>query len=218
MGHSKDRWCRENTSSNYKPKIIMDEDQKKCGGISAVGIAAILVSLACIIIGAINIDFDKISHEDTIASKCKAEPRIPYYLIVAGALNIVLLILRLIFQRCCRKCGEPGEDNKICNSLNFLCRFSCITLYDLLALTIVVVWLVVGSVWTFRIFDTVNLDSEGSNDYCPAFLYRFTYSAAILGWIFVAMATIFGLLAKFCACFWNIICCKPCKEAEANQV
>ena len=44
----------------------MDEDQKKCGGISAVGIAAILVSLACIIIGAINIDFDKISHEDTI--------------------------------------------------------------------------------------------------------------------------------------------------------
>ena len=40
--------------------------------------------------------------------------------------------------------------------------------------------LVVGSVWTFRIFDTVNLDSEGSNDYCPAFLYRFTYSAAIL--------------------------------------
>merc|ERR1711902_148560 len=155
MGHSKDRWCRENTSSNYKPKIIMDEDQKKCGGISAVGIAVILVSLACIIIGAINIDFDKISHEDTIASKCKAEPRIPYYLIVAGALNIVLLILRLIFQRCCRKCGEPGEDNKICNSLNFLCRFSCITLYDLLAHTIVVVWLVVGSVWTFRIFASI---------------------------------------------------------------
>jgi len=195
----------------------MDEDQKKCGGISAVGIAAILVSLACIIIGAINIDFQTIGDQD-IASKCKAEPKIPFYLIVAGVLNIVLLVLRLIFQRCCRKCGEPGEDNKLCNSLNFLCRFSCITLYDLLALTIVVVWLVVGSVWTFRIFDTVNLDSEGNKDYCPAFLYRFTYSAAILGWIFVAMAFIFGLLAKFCACFWNIICCKPCKEAEANQV
>jgi len=75
----------------------MDEDQKKCGGISAVGIAAILVSIACIAIGAINTDFDKLSDED-FASKCKAEPRIPFYLIVAGILNIVLLILRLIFQ------------------------------------------------------------------------------------------------------------------------
>ena len=44
-------------------------------------------------------------------------------------------------QRCCRKCGEPGEDNKVCNSLNFLCRFSCITFFDLLALAIVVIWL-----------------------------------------------------------------------------
>jgi len=203
-----------------KPKIIdMDEDQKKCGGISAVGIAAILVSLACITIGAINIDFDKSQvEEENIISTCKAEPKIPFYLLIAGVINIVVIILRLIFQRCCRKCGEPGEDNKICNSLNFLCRFSCITLYDLLALAIIVIWLVVGSVWTFRIFDNVDVDHEGSDKYCPAFLYRFTYVAVILGWIFVAMAVIFGLLAKFCACFWNIICCKPCKEAEANQV
>ena len=78
---------------------MMDEDQKKCGGISLVGIIAILVSLACIIIGAINIDFENstISDQD-IASKCKAEPKIPFYLIVAGVLNIVLLVLRLIFQ------------------------------------------------------------------------------------------------------------------------
>ena len=45
------------------------------------------------------------------------------------------------FQRCCRKCGEPGEENKVCNSLNFLCQFSCITFYDLLALAITIIWL-----------------------------------------------------------------------------
>jgi len=195
--------------------MAMDEDQKKCGGISAIGIAAILMSLACIVIGAINIDF---SASQDFASTCKAEPKIPFYLLVAGVLNIIIIVLRLIFQRCCRKCGEPGEDNKVCNSLNFLCRFSCITFFDLLALAIVVIWLVIGSAMTFGVFDTVNLDMEGSAKYCPAFLYRFTYSTAILGWIFVAMALIFGLLAKFCSCFWNIICCKPCKEAEANQV
>merc|ERR1712244_8112 len=223
--HSKIRWCRENKNSNYTVQrttviIIMDEDQKKCGGISAVGIAAILVSLACIVIGAINIDFghSNLDQQDISSSTCKAEPMIPFYLLVAGLLNIIIIVLRLIFQRCWRKCGEPGEDNKLCNSLNFLCRLSCITIYDLLALAIVVIWLVIGSVWTFNIFDTVNLDNNGSPSYCQAFLYRFTYSTAILGWIFVAMALVFGVLAKFCTCFWNIICCKPCKEAEANQV
>lgn len=79
----------------------MDEDQKKCGGISAVGIAAILVSLACITIGAINIDFDKSQVEkENISSTCTAEPKIPFYLLIAGVLNIVIIILRLIFQVC----------------------------------------------------------------------------------------------------------------------
>ena len=73
----------------------MDEDQKKCGGISAIGIAAILMSLACIVIGAINIDF---SASQDFASTCKAEPKIPFYLLVAGVLNIIIIVLRLIFQ------------------------------------------------------------------------------------------------------------------------
>ena len=77
----------------------MDEDQKKCGGISLVGIIAILVSLACIIIGAINIDFDQTEFTDQdIISTCKAQTKIPFYLVVAGVLNIMLMVLRLIFQ------------------------------------------------------------------------------------------------------------------------
>ena len=39
---------------------------------------------------------------------------------------------------------------------------------------------VFGSAMTFEVFDTVNLEIEGSASYCPAFLYRFTYSTAIL--------------------------------------
>ena len=49
--------------------------------------------------------------------------------------------LQFALQRCCRKCGEPGEDSKLCNSLNCLCRFVSITLFDILALIITIVWL-----------------------------------------------------------------------------
>ena len=84
---------------NREVHCKMDEDQKKCGGISLVGIIAILVSLACIIIGAINIDFDQTEFTDQdIISTCKAQTKIPFYLVVAGVLNIMLMVLRLIFQ------------------------------------------------------------------------------------------------------------------------
>ena len=80
-------------------KQNMDEDQKKCGGISALGIVAILVSLACIGIGGVNIDFknSEFSQSD-VSSTCTVETRIPYYLVVAGVMNIVIIILRLVFQ------------------------------------------------------------------------------------------------------------------------
>ena len=76
----------------------MDEDQKKCGGISAIGLVAILVSLTCIIVGAMNIDFSEEISAQNVQSTCSIETRIPFYLIIAGVINIVLIVLRLVFQ------------------------------------------------------------------------------------------------------------------------
>ena len=77
----------------------MDDDQKKCGGISAIGIMTILVSLACIGVGGYNIDVSSSDFsQQNVVSTCRVETRIPFYLVVAGIINIVLIILRLIFQ------------------------------------------------------------------------------------------------------------------------
>merc|ERR1712107_148416 len=88
----------------------------------------------------------------------------------------------------------PGEENKVCNSLNFLCRFSCITFYDLLALAITIIWLVIGSTWTLNVYDEVNYDSKSAATYCPKYLYRFTFYTIIAGWVFVVLALVFGTL------------------------
>merc|ERR1712018_44250 len=139
--------------------------------------------------------------KETKETYCTAEPRIPFYLVVAGILTIILLVVRLVFQKCCQKCGEPGDGSKFCNSLNFLASFSCITIYDILALVTTVIWLIVGTVWTFNIYDTVDFDNTNSSNYCPKVLYRFTYGTVITGWIFVVLAPILGFLAKSCKCF-----------------
>ena len=81
----------------------MDDDQKKCGGLSLFGLVVIGMSVAAIVIGCLNINTEDIqlsnvAQPDQISSNCSVEPRIPYYLIVAGVLMLVLLILRLFFQ------------------------------------------------------------------------------------------------------------------------
>ena len=79
--------------------MAMDEEQKKCGGLTLFGLCALGVSLAMIIIGALNIDFDDSSlEEQSVESTCYAEPKIPFYLLVGGILTILLLILRIVFQ------------------------------------------------------------------------------------------------------------------------
>ena len=48
--------------------------------------------------------------ESNVQSKtCKIEPKIPFYLIVAGILNIVLMVVRIIFQVSSKKVKQNGN-------------------------------------------------------------------------------------------------------------
>ncbi len=67
-------------------------------------------------------------------------------------------------------------------------------------------------------WDTVVYSPLSSPDYCPESLYTFSYVLLAVLWLVLLCALTCGLLAKFCACFYNILCCKPCKKAdEENQ-
>ena len=106
---------------------------------------------------------------------CSIEPKIPFFLIVAGILNIALWILRIIFQvdwietsriylliysyinykllqyiiwfcfhfqRCCKKCCDgDNSENAACATCGFLANCACITFYDAIALTLIIIWL-----------------------------------------------------------------------------
>ena len=77
----------------------MDEEQKKCCGIGALGLVAILVSVVMMAIGGINIDIENSNLKNVdVVSTCKVEEKLPYYLLVAGAINIILIALRFVFQ------------------------------------------------------------------------------------------------------------------------
>lgn len=186
------------------------------------GLIVFGMSVAAIVIGCLNVDVtdikvDDVTNPDSIASSCKVEPKIPYYMVVAGILMLVLMILRLFLQKCCGKIAECGEDNACCNTISTLCKFSASTFFDLIALGLITAWLVVGTVWTFNVWDTVQTETEVGPDYCPGYVYNFCAALIIWQWITVAVLIVCGLLCRFCKCFFGLLCCQPCKDADANQ-
>ena len=76
--------------------------------------------------------------------------------------------------------------------------------------------LVIGTKWTFEIWDSVSYSDPLSlnSSFCPEFLYTFTYVVIICLWVVMGLALTCGLLAKFCSCFYDILCCKPCKSGN----
>lgn len=197
----------------------MDDEQKRCMGMSAYMSAATGLSIAAIIIGAINFsnfDFD-VTDPNSARTECKGAEQIPYYLVVMGTLIILLITLKLFFKKCCGKMAECGEDSQMCNSINHICKFTSETFFDIVALVLIAIWNAVGTKWTFGNWDNVVYEPENSPKYCPSLVYGF--SCAIIVWIWVTMSffILCGLMCRFCQCFFGLLCCKPCKEADENQ-
>ena len=76
--------------------------------------------------------------------------------------------------------------------------------------------LVVGSAWIFGNWDAVR-ENPGKAT-CVQYLYYFSATVAILTWISVVFAVLCGFFTKACSCLWGILCCKPCRNADAQPV
>ena len=152
------------------------------------------------------------------------------------------------FQRCCKKCADNNSDNAACATCGFLANLACINFYDMIALTLIIIWLgmytnfyisrlyrnnltriyiwysdfhiilfsVIGTYWIFPHWEAVS-DNPGEST-CVPYLYWFSAAIAIITWITVVLSVLCGLLSKFCECFWGLLCCKPCRKADAQPV
>eukprot|EP00095_Tigriopus_kingsejongensis_P003259 maker-scaffold69_size418775-snap-gene-3.24 protein:Tk03259 transcript:maker-scaffold69_size418775-snap-gene-3.24-mRNA-1 annotation:"unnamed protein product" len=183
--------------------MAFDEERKKCAGIFGGGTFAFILSVAMIAIGAYHMDWD--SNDPLNNNDCTIQPHIPKFLIFGGILFIVAMILRLVFMRICVGCGDCCN-NSCCNSINFGCTFTCILIYDIIVLVVYVAWLSFGTQWTFEVYDQQN------DRNCPNFLYYFTMVLIIFLWVLFLFSLTIGILARFCQCCYDILCCRPCGQ------
>merc|ERR1711887_176657 len=199
----------------------MTERKSSSMVVFVLGMLAILVSLAMIVMGLLHaapIDSERgvdgvVMQNCTIIEHCgcPGEPMIPWYLIVGGCLTIILVLGRFIWQLACAKCNTDRE--KGCRLACKACQFSCLTLYDILALTATTLCLITGTKFVLALHERKNYTTHNPNqDTCDWGLYWFTFILIIAGWVFIFFSVLCGLMCRFCSCLWNIICCKPCKE------
>ncbi|KAM5138274.1 transmembrane protein 272-like [Mantella aurantiaca] len=117
----------------------------------------VTISSAMIVIGSLYID------------KCPVEPKIPLYLIVAGAVYLagfILLPLKMVSV-------------KLIFCLEFIfCLFSFC-------------WFTAGSIWVFGIYQDDHRD-------CEDLVYQFTFGVLILEYIFLVFISIIVCLCSSC--------------------
>lgn len=108
------------------------------------------------------------------ANQCPINPRIPQFLIVLGAMNIVSNIVTLL---------KKGSEKEGSDKYKMCC--SCL----LLPIQIILfTWIIFGSVWTFSVKSTVQYDDPTNlTTYCHKTLYLFTFIILIFNYVFLAL-------------------------------
>ena len=102
--------------------------------------------------------------------------RIPHYLIVAGAVGLVALLLsigQLILVQCIKAPTPDAESGvKFILAACSACGFSVVILFIMLFLF---VWFIIGCIWVFSAWRQVQYTNEEDSNYCNPILYRFSY-------------------------------------------
>jgi TRAP-type C4-dicarboxylate transport system permease small subunit len=144
------------------------------------------------------------------SSACPVNQLISHYLIVAGIVGLVLIMLISITQIMTRtfakKMGDDTIDKSNPNRSTMLvgcgvCSIMCINLSLFIFL---LGWAVVGWIWVIEVWHRVQYHHAERNDYCHPMLYQFTFSLLLL-------TTTFKLI------LFSFICRKTCTRVTSRQ-
>jgi hypothetical protein len=144
------------------------------------------------------------------STACPINQLISHYLIVAGIVGLVLILLISITQIMTRtfakKMIDDTTDKTNPNRATMLvgcgvCSIMCINLSLFIFL---LGWAVVGWIWIIEVWHRVQYRRTGRDDYCHPMLYQFTFSLLLL-------TTTFKLI------LFGFICKKTCTRVASRQ-
>ncbi|CAF3737347.1 unnamed protein product [Adineta steineri] len=172
------RFYRQNRIPNYEPthpwvRYI----------VGTVAVASIFGIVLLIISLAIPISMLVIGVRYRDRYYCPIEPRISHFLIVAGAVSLVWIILNILLSLATMFLAYTRS------IISVICVVSLSIIIFVLQI-FSIIWLIVGSVWTFGIRSRVEFVINYPYNfrvYCHKTLYEFTFAYLIIIYILMAL-------------------------------
>jgi hypothetical protein len=144
---------------------------RKVAGINAIFFACSIVCIAFDLIFTLII----LGMGGSNQSSCPIEPRIPIYLIVSGSVNLVSICFSI--SACI--IHNRRKDENMTGFYYVHCSAILIIIFQLFNY----IWLIVGSIWTFRVFNDVQYTMMNQSTYCQGNVYQYTIVTIILQYV-----------------------------------
>ena len=167
---------------------LTDEDKAvKYGAVAAVG--GLMGCLTCctlfILLLALAIPILKLYLGHRYKDECPVQPKIPYFLYVAGIAGIIATLFPIVAAVLAlievMKSGGPGEGKSTPDTPSTLSRI--LGIISILINIFLFIWLICGALWTFGVYNRVNYDPKDRLNYCHRRLYLFTIILLILSFV-----------------------------------
>jgi len=212
--------------------FFTDREQRKVWGVGILYMLGFPILVLMIVVGAINAQDPG---EDN--PNCPAEPNLPWFLITGGVGISLLLLIRIIVNKCC-SCIKNNYCDKV---MGCFCEFGCNLMYDVVAMIMIILWLITVTWWVMRhrvadhlyslvgkesldnfrsslgdndTIHNIQFDVPGEEDYCNAVLYEVAFVLLSLGWLILVGALLVFIVGKI---VYNILCCRLCLNLDPGH-
>jgi len=216
--------------------FLTDREQRKVWGMGILYVLGFPILLLMIVVGGI-----KAAAPGEDNPNCPAEPNMPWFLVTGGTGIGFLLLVRICLVkslRCLKNNQNCCDDVAGC-----FCEFGCNLVYDIMVMTVIVMWMITVTWWVFRhrigpdrlysVLGREGLDSFraslGDNDtihdiqftnpledsYCDRLLYMVAFVLLSAGWLVLLGALIVFIADKI---FTKLLCCRLCRNITHDEL
>ncbi|XP_070552908.1 transmembrane protein 272-like isoform X2 [Ptychodera flava] len=180
-------------AAKHQAKSTKEFLDSLCGILCASAVTFIGVSIV------VGLPFVLITVGSLYVNRCPAEPYIPIYLVVFGAVLLVTIVLVIVYSVLSKRERAKGDivAHKGAPTNEGNCPINCLMCVIMLMVSFLVTWQFAAYVWVFRIHEP-NFTEPDSPDFCFQPIYYLAFWMNIASFVIYATSLCVG--CTICCC------------------
>jgi hypothetical protein len=164
------------------------EEKKVSVGVLAAAGGIVGCCMLSLLLFALAIPILKIIMGRHYKDQCPIQPKIPFFLLVGGIVGIIATLVPILgigisfiqAKKLIEKEEEAADESAASKAFTLAGIIGIVTI---ILNVFLFIWLILGAVWTFRVYNTVSYDATNQKNYCHSTLYKFTVFILIFSFL-----------------------------------